>query len=80
MSSFKAEVHQIRFRVGSAPHPAWGGYGDNLRGGREREETVIKGRGRGQKERKGKERSRKKEEEREGREGEEVCSRNFQLF
>jgi len=51
-----------------------------LRGGREREETVIKGRGRGKKERKGKERSRKKEEERAGREGEEVCSRNFQLF
>jgi len=44
-------------------------------------ETVIKGRGRGKKERKGKERNRaEKEEEREGREGEEVCSRNFQLF
>jgi len=44
-------------------------------------ETVIKGRRRGTKERKGKERNREeKEEEREGREGEEVCSRNFQLF
>jgi len=52
-----------------------------LRGGRERGGTVIKGRGSGQKERKGKERNREeKEEEREGREGEEVCSRNFQLF
>jgi len=52
-----------------------------LRGGREREETVIKGRVRGKTERKGKERNRdQKEEEREGREGEEVCSRNFQLF
>jgi len=50
-----------------------------LRGGREREETVIKGREGGKKERKRKERSRKKEEKREGREGE-VCSRNFQLF
>jgi len=28
MSYFKAEVHQIRFRLGSAPDPAWGGYGD----------------------------------------------------
>jgi len=27
MSSFKAEVHQIRFRLGSAPDPAWVGYG-----------------------------------------------------
>jgi len=27
MSSFKAEVHQIRFRLGSAPDHAWGGYG-----------------------------------------------------
>ena len=35
----------------------------------------------GKNERKGKERNREeKEEEREGREGEEVCSRNFQLF
>jgi len=25
MSSFKAKVHQIR--LGSAPDPAWGGYG-----------------------------------------------------
>jgi len=56
------------------------GFEGLLRGGREREETVIKGRGRGKKERKGKERSREKEEEREGREGEDVCSRNFQLF
>ena len=24
---FKAEVHQIRFRLGSAPDPTWGGYG-----------------------------------------------------
>jgi len=43
-------------------------------------ETVIKGEG-GKKERKGKERNREeKEEEREGREGDEMCSRNFQLF
>jgi len=51
-----------------------------LREERERRETVIKGREGGKKERKGKERSREKEEEREGSEGEEVCSRNFQLF
>jgi len=50
-----------------------------LRGGRERGETVIKGEG-GKKERKGKIRNREKEEEREGREGEDVCSRNFPLF
>jgi len=25
--AFKAEVHQIRFRLGSAPDSAWGGYG-----------------------------------------------------
>jgi len=27
MSSSKAKVHQIRFRLGSAPDAAWGGYG-----------------------------------------------------
>jgi len=90
MSSFKPEVHQIRFRLGSAPDPTWGGYGAPprlparfegllLRGARERGDC-YKGEARGQKEREGKERSREKEEEREGREGEEVCSRNFQLF
>jgi len=43
--------------------------------------NCYKGKGKGQNERKGKEKNREeKEEEREGREGEEVCSRNFQLF
>jgi len=26
MSDFKAKMHQIRFRLGSAPDPAWGAY------------------------------------------------------
>jgi len=49
-----------------------------LRGGEGKGGNCYKGEGKGaKKERKGKERSRKKEEE---REGEEVCSRNSQLF
>ena len=26
MTDFKAKMHQIRFRLGSAPDPAWGAY------------------------------------------------------
>jgi len=52
-----------------------------LRGGRESGETVIKGSEGAKRRERNRERNREeKEEEREGREGEEVCSRNFQLF
>ena len=92
MPSFKAEVHQIRFRLGlpQAPlgeatalprTPSWIWGASKRREGKG--ETVIKGRGRGQKGEKG-----EGKEQREGRgkgweglrEEEDVFSRDFQLF